>query len=219
MISVHLCTIEAPSARRLRRTGCGRRPQEVVAMMWQGGTRQMVEAEHLYRASWRSLPVLAFWFMNTLVFGVVRLCDRAIYWLMTWFGFAVAPARVSAIGSVGWVLVMATFLTWMFALHGVSLVLDGDGFVFQRLGSVVAGRWSDVQRIGRSRSLYSAMLGEGLILRALTPHNPQRWARWGDRWRFVSLAQFHPRWRTGAIGEDICRFAPHLLRDGEGDGR
>lgn len=111
---------------------------------------------------------------------------------------------------VGAAVAMAGSLFVMYYTRRVRLVISSEGVMYDSgLLFRIRTPWSNLAGIYRLR----AGAQEHLLLRepGLEASPLTAWIAGPKARRLIPLGQFDRRWRTGALGEDIRRFAPQLL--------
>ncbi|HET6313114.1 MAG TPA: hypothetical protein VFH60_04710 [Chloroflexia bacterium] len=94
----------------------------------------------------------------------------------------------------------------------VYLVTSPEGIEFHTHGNMRDALWSEITSIGPVPS-YNGYYVEGLIIRSKvapsglpSAHQEQGWFHWS-----VPLQPFGWYWKATGLGEEIRRYAPHLL--------
>jgi hypothetical protein len=173
------------------------------------GIGQSADTEHYYRPDWRTPRFLLTW----TAYFVFAACVHYLLSGLPFFG-TVRPRSIG--GSLVWAIIFTAFMGISWG-HRISLTVDARGVIYRTGYATIMAGWRDVERIGPWHWPSPTAWGEGLVLRPGTVRLPW-WNRSpGLGGRFIPLGVFDPRWREGAIGDDICRYAPWLL-DGNSGG-
>lgn len=162
----------------------------------------------LFRPSWRTRRVVAFWLLTFIIaalvsglIGGIRI-EPSLSW-RTLLGVSLYP------------LVMATMLTWSRVVRGTLLIVAPTHLIYTTRSGSTTVRWGDIEGAGRRPGPGRWLLGEGLILRTPEGEPPEwRWRLLSWRsfpLRFIPLDQFGGGWRNRQLGRVIRHYAPSVL--------
>jgi len=171
-----------------------------------------------YRPAWFGRPLLARFLLYALMLALVSWSFARSPALFGWLGGRTAPGH--SIRSALFFGVFVSGVTIWSWRRKTTLVIASAGVSCDMPGIGVDVLWEEVAGTAAWRGRRPWQRGDGLLLRDVRwemlgaqAHNPADASLQG---RVIPLDLFDARWRARAIGDDIRRYAPHLMRDEEG---
>jgi hypothetical protein len=148
-----------------------------------------------------------------IVIALVIVGMIAVFWVIYGFSIRITPLLLVA---------LVYFIRVLFPSVYSRVVVSADGIDFRGAGYRIHTTWDNLDGMNYVR--FGIVEGDVLLLREPTVE-VNRWVAYLSkevRWleqnpefaplgKVIPLFLLHPKWRTGKLGQEIQRHAPHLF--------
>lgn len=142
--------------------------------------------------------------------GIIFMYAGFILLIVFIFGVVLGKLESCTLPFVIPLTVVAAYFFYM-AYH-IRLEVSPEGIEYFQMGYHLKTTWDNVERVGMIPM--GLLMAEGLILRESALQGKMLGRKNLERNRLdraVPLTLFQPWWRENGLGEEIKRYAPHLL--------